>query len=319
MKFKALIIVALVSHALHVDASDVSIDATNLQYSAPIFISEGGVLNRIPESGMLTIKVKSLPTIIKLASLEKSRVKTHKTIWLTGTTLKISGSKDEVIKLSPANSGEIMPDDIEEEWKQINIEIASGFTPSQPFLVYLMNSIKFQETDYVRQIVNQIPEKESEFWAAESLITYLEELESIGFDPSKKQFENLTAINKKGKKEQFNRPEGKYLLIDFSSSGCRTCLTDIDKLVELKEDFDSDLEILSIWDDTKHESWLNIARKQKDKISWVSLRDDSQAIFKKFDIDVYPTYVVINSDGHVEKKWKGSGIEKIRKYLKKNR
>ncbi|MEM6845207.1 MAG: thioredoxin family protein [Bacteroidota bacterium] len=319
MNFKNLIIVVFILYAPWVNATEVKIDVTNLQYNVPVFISEGGELNRVPESGMLKMKVKNLPTIIQLVSIEKSKIETHKTIWLTGSTLEISSSNADDINLSPANSGEVLPNNIEEEWKQINIEKKPEFTPSQPFLVYLVNNINRQETDYVRQIIDQIPEEKYEFWATERLIAYLEEFDNAGFDPSEKQFEHLTAINKKGEKERFDRPKDKFLLIDFSSSACKPCLIDIDKLVKLKEDFGDDLEILSIWDDTKQEAWINIAKKQKDKISWVSLRDESQAILKKFGIDIYPTYIMVNPDGKVEKEWKGSGIEKARKYLRKNR
>ncbi len=185
MKFGVLIITAFVLRALPTEATEVTIDATNLQFSTPIFISEGDIINRIPESGMLTLRVENLPTIIGLVSLNKSRVETHRTIWLTGSALEINGSTNGEIKVSPASSGEVLPHNIEEKWKQIATEKVADFAPSKPFLVYLVNKIKFQETNYLQQIVDQIPEKDDEFWAAKSLMTYLRELDNIGFDPSK--------------------------------------------------------------------------------------------------------------------------------------
>ena len=310
---------AFILNILALQATEIQIDVSQLKRDSPIFLVESGVqLNRIPESGILKINIENLPTLIKFVSLKKSKIVTHQVIWLTGTALKIKGSIDDnKIELFPNDIAEQLDFDIENKWKQVDVANKKGYTVSKPFLVYLLNNLKFQETEHVKAIVEKIPENERSFWATTRIVKYLNDLESIGFDPSKKEFKrNITATNKKGEQQLFEKPNNKFLLIDFSSSSCRPCLEDIDKLVALNKDFRDKLEILSVWDDPKQETWLSIAKKQKDKITWVSLRDDSQAIFERFKINVYPTYVLIDPNGNVVKKWKGSGIDKVRKYLK---
>ncbi|AWV99226.1 TlpA family protein disulfide reductase [Arcticibacterium luteifluviistationis] len=316
MLIKTIFSLIFILNFLVVRATEVEIDVSQLKRNSPIFLSESGVYNRIPESGTLKISVEHLPTLIRLISLDKSKIVTHQVIWLTGNILKIKGSiDDDKIELFPNNMGEQLDNDIEHEWKQVDVVKKKGSTISERFLVYLLNSLKFQETANLKAVIETIPKNERDFWATARIVKYLNGLESIGFDPSENQFEYLTAMNKNGEDELFEKSGNKFLLIDFSASSCRPCLEDIDKLVKLNEDFENELDILSIWDDSKQEAWLNVAKKQKDKITWVSLRDDSGAIFEKFEVNVYPTYLLIDRTGSVVKKWKGKGVDKVGKYL----
>lgn len=298
-------------------AVDVTIDASQLQGKASVFISESTIYRRIPENGTLTLSVENLPTILKLNSINKGKITTLKFIWLMGDSLTIDGAVDEdEFNISPAESGRALTIAPEDEWKDF-FKGNDQESPSQQVLVYLINAIKFQETEDLRKAMNRISEEDKNFWAAEEINTFLTELQNVGYDSKEGTFTSLSASDKNGEMVEYKRPENKYLLIDFSSSGCRPCLADIDKLVELQNDFESELEILSIWDDPKLEAWLTIAKTQKDKITWTSLRDDSRAVFKKFNVDVYPTYLLIDPQGEVVKRWKGSGIGKVRKHLEK--
>jgi thiol-disulfide isomerase/thioredoxin len=283
----------------------------------PIFLSEGGVSHQISSTGTLNLKVKNLPTLIELNTIKKGKINTLKTIWLTGENLTIEGNVGEnKFSLSPAESGRILSTVPEEEWKGFFMG-GNRASPTPQLLVYLTNKIKFQKTEDLQEVLNRMASADKNFWAAKEIQSYLKELEEVGYNSENGTFQSLSASDKNGETVEYSRPADKYLLIDFSSSGCRPCLADIDKLVQLQNDFENELEILSVWDDPKLEAWLSIGKAQKDKITWTSLRDDSRAVFKKFEVDVYPTYLLIDPQGNVVKRWKGSGIEKVRKNLEK--
>lgn len=40
------------------------------------------------------------------------------------------------------------------------------------------------------------------------------------------------------------------------------------------------------------------------------------SIFRKFDIDVFPTYMLFDPDGKLVRKWVGNDVEKISKFIK---
>lgn len=315
MPYRSLLFVLLAFTLIETSATDVTIDASKLKGKSSIFIGESGILQRIPESGIIVMNIENLPTLIKISSIQKGKVSTLEVIWLMGDSLSISGSvAEERIDLSPEENGRLSEVDPEDEWKTF-LKDKDSSSPSRPLLVHVLNLLKFQDTEDLETLASRVAESDEEFWAAEKIQTHLNELGKVGYDSEEETFHSLTATDKSGESVTFRQTENKYLLIDFSSSGCRPCLLDIDQLVSLQQDFTERLEILSLWDDPKHETWLNVGKEQKDKINWPSFRDDSRAVFTKFEVDVYPTYVLIDPEGKVVKRWKGSGIGKVRKYF----
>lgn len=318
MKPKHSFFICCLISALHLTAHEASINIKNLRTDNAVSILVDGVIYATPESGILSLKIQHLPTLVRLVSFKKSKIVTRKMIWMMDKTLEISGSINEDIILSPDQSGQILLDDLAKNWKSLNLDKENNFVPSQPFLVYLVNHLRFQDFDHVQKVVAKIQASDHDFWATRHLKQYIKSFDELGLDLSEKQFEHLVGMNTIGERIRFERPKDKYLLLDFSSSDCRPCLKDIDELVLLKQEFQNDLEILSIWKDPNQEAWLRIAKKQKDKITWASLRDDSSTIFKKFEIKSYPTYMIIDLTGQIAKEWSSPGIEKVRRYLDKS-
>lgn len=317
MPLKSISLVVATFVTANLLAIEVKIDASKLRGNSSVMIGESGISYGISETGTLTLAVDNLPAILELNSISKGKIKTLTSIWLTGESLTIEGAveEDEFV-VFPAESGRVLTIAPEDEWKDFFKGDNQG-SASPQLLVWLTNTIKFQKTEDLQKVVNRLDEKDKGFWAAEEIKAFLAELKNVGYDSENGIFRSLSASDKTGGTVEYTRPTNKYLLIDFSSSGCRPCLADIDKLVQLQNDFENELEILSIWDDPKLEAWLTVGKAQKDKIFWTSLRDDTRAVFKKFDVDVYPTYLLIDPQGEVVKRWKGSGIEKVRKQLEK--
>lgn len=316
MKLKNIFFLSFLLSVLTINATEVEINLSKLKRTTPIFLAESGVLNRIPESGIVKINVEHLPTLVQIVSLAKSKIVTHKTIWLKGTTLAVEGTIGDAVEVTPNSAGEILPDNIEKKWQQFDLKKHPELGSSQTFLVYINNKLKFQKTEQLKQLIEQLPAEQQDFWAAQNIKSYLKSFDEVGFDSAKNQFEFFTGLDKEGKKQLYNRPKDKFLLIDFSTSSCKPCLMDIDKIVQLQKDFNDQLEIVSIWGDPKQEAWLQVGKTQKDKITWTNLRDESRAIFKKFEINVYPTYILVDKTGKVVKRWKGAGVDKVRKQLK---
>jgi len=185
-------------NVIHIQAIEIEIDLRNLEENSSIFVEGGHEVKKIPESGILKIQVENLPNLIQIVSLVKRKLVPLKTIWITKNNLKINGSiSKNTIVLAASEMGEILPDDIENKWNKIDINKHPASVSSMPFLVYLANNLQSQKTDNLKRIVKNFSKTELDFWAGGKIKTYLEDLESIGFDPLKNQFEHLTAINKK--------------------------------------------------------------------------------------------------------------------------
>jgi len=298
--------------------TDVVIDMTNVEGISDIYLSDGEKNYKVPESGVAKIDPEYLPALIEISSLKGSKFKTHTTIWLTGDAIAVEGSIDEgTIRLSPASNGKIIERDLKKEWKRFRKGKDKLPQQWEPLLVYVVNHLQFIETGELNKLIEQLPEEGREFWAGREIMKFLREFERVGYDASKEKFHHLTALNKNKKSERYERPGDKYLLIDFAASWCKPCLEELDDLAKLQRKHTGSLELLSIWNDSDHSEWLNTAKKQKSYITWKSMRDETGAIFEAFGINIYPTYLLINPDGEVEKRVEGAYLKKIKKYLKR--
>lgn len=103
--------------------------------------------------------------------------------------------------------------------------------------------------------------------------------------------------------------QGKYILLDFWSSGCGPCRLESPNLLRnYKEYRDRGFEIISITFDRDRESWAKAV--EKDGMIWTTLFDskgsDGVAIMT-YNVFFMPTYFLINPDGIIIDTWKGTG------------
>ena len=264
----------------------------------------------------LIVEVEHLPTLLKLSILNKHKLIDKKMIWAKNTNIKIEGLLDstESLKILPENDEQLIADKILKKATK-NQEVDDDLAFSKPYLVYLVQEKQFYGKEYINRIVTNMPEQLKNFWAYEVLSKYLKDMESIGYDPKNKHFTHLMGINKMNEEQKFEMKGDKSLLIDFSFSGCLPCIVDIDKLVKLNSELNDQLDILTIWNESDYEMWMNSSKKQKDKITWLSLMDKNGSITNTFGIKVFPTYILIDKNGNVLKKWIGKLPKNIKKYL----
>jgi thioredoxin-related protein len=295
----------------------INVDLQNLTNKESLYISNNIQLLKVPDNGIVDLPVENLPTFIELATIsKKGKIKIHKLVWIETTRVSIKGSLllPEDIVISPLANEQELTDKILLNLKKID-QFPELLT-SKSYLVYLTSKLKFKDKDYLQRIVNSVPEETKPFWATKKIEQYLTEVNSVGFNQGTKEFKYLIAKNKENKDQEFKQNRDKLLILDFGTSGCLPCIKDIKELRELNDNYSSQIEIVSIWGDKTQEIWFNVASKQKEKINWTSLRDDSGAIFKAFDINVYPTYMVFDTSGKLIKTFKGSSGS-LKKFIEK--
>lgn len=112
--------------------------------------------------------------------------------------------------------------------------------------------------------------------------------------------------------------KGKYLLLDFWSSGCGPCIMALPEMREIQEKYSSQLTIISLSSDTKSR-WK--AASVEHKMTWPNLSDLKQTagLYAKYGIRGIPNYVLISPEGKIMKMWAGYGNGslqlKMRRYL----
>ena len=97
---------------------------------------------------------------------------------------------------------------------------------------------------------------------------------------------------------------GKFVVLDFWATWCPPCRASVGELKELTRKYPKDsVVLLSISADQGAKEWRDfIAAK---KMDWPQYWDEDGKIRKLFDIQAFPTYIVIDRDGIIRERIKG--------------
>lgn len=110
-----------------------------------------------------------------------------------------------------------------------------------------------------------------------------------------------------------------FLLVDFWGSWCAPCLAGMPELIKFSEKNTKGVGLVGIVYDNKDniDTIMNIL--DHNKINWPQYfipMDSSKSIVKEFNVEAFPTYLLINKDGKIIHRDVGAmGFERIKKLL----
>lgn len=111
---------------------------------------------------------------------------------------------------------------------------------------------------------------------------------------------------------------GKFVLLDFTSTGCGYCWLDYPDMIEMAGQHNN-LQILTFNQDYAQEAWQKIADRNKLIFPWPILweAENKREIFTKYGIKSWPSFVLISPDGKVLESWSGARIKKLKNTILK--
>lgn len=174
-------------------------------------------------------------------------------------------------------------------------------------LFLLAGSSKYEKdypyTEEVIALYNSLTEEQKQERLAQDAYAMLfpPQHVEIGKEMADAEFFDL-----EGKKHHLAELKGKYILIDFWSSGCTPCIMAIPEMEELATTYKEKLNIVSICIDNK-DTW-KIA-SEKHRMSWNNWNDlkGQSGIYAQYDQGGIPNYTLISPDGIVLEQWTGYG------------
>lgn len=118
-----------------------------------------------------------------------------------------------------------------------------------------------------------------------------------------------------GKEYNLSDFKGKFILLDFWSTGCGPCIMAMPEMGELAEEYKDQLTIISMSLDTD-KGWQ--AGSKMHKITWMNLSDGEEmtGVAAKYGVTGMPNYTMISPEGIVLGSWMGYGKGSLRKKIK---
>ncbi|HEX7287542.1 MAG TPA: redoxin family protein [Candidatus Angelobacter sp.] len=100
--------------------------------------------------------------------------------------------------------------------------------------------------------------------------------------------------------------KGKVVLLDFWGTWCPPCRQSVPMLIALNKKYaNKPFQLVGISSDHDEEIWRSYV--QDHRMTWTEYIDHSGSVLKAFDIDAYPTYILIDKDGVVRLRQSGLG------------
>ena len=238
--------------------------------------------------------VDSSTTTAEEKSIAKSRIKElhSQTIEMT---LKIHEKEIDMLKRMPVTI----------IWLNKMYEISMNFR-------YIEN---FPSTEEVRALYTRMSEEQKQSSLGQLITANLFPLKvvKIGEDMADGDLYDL-----EGNLHHLSELKGKYLLLDFWSSGCGPCIMAIPEMGELQQKYVDKLTIVSLSSDTE-KTWK--AASARHKMIWKNWSDKKQTggLYAQYGVRGIPHYVLISPEGKMVDTWsgygKGSLLQKIRPYM----
>lgn len=133
------------------------------------------------------------------------------------------------------------------------------------------------------------------------------------------QIVDFTGDDQNGNSYNTKEYRGKYLLLDFASTGCGPCWLGYPDMIEEVEKYEN-LQVLTYNEDAEIEAWNNIAKRRNIELPWPVLwkGQNKLEIFERYNVEGWPLHFLISPEGKVIETWYGSGKNQLNKYLEKH-
>jgi hypothetical protein len=110
---------------------------------------------------------------------------------------------------------------------------------------------------------------------------------------------DFTLPDKDGNQVSVIQPNNKTTLIALFSSGCAYSVASIGILEKVADLNNDKIEMITIWEDSSREIWLNTRKDEKEKITWTNLWDEFDFASTYLNNKMWPTFYVINAEGEL--------------------
>ncbi len=170
----------------------------------------------------------------------------------------------------------------------------------------------YAHNDQIRALFSRLSEADKQTKIGKEITQYMNLPKAVNVGD---EMADGDLYDTEGNVHHLSELKGKYLLLDFWSSGCGPCIASIPELKEIGELYKDRLVVVSISEDSE-EQWKNaLQTHQMEGIQWNELRDGRTGLFAAYQVRMIPHYVLISPDGKVQTTWSGYSEGTLKKKI----
>lgn len=287
-------------------AVNISGKIENLNTTESIYLGIDGRLFPLnpPADGTfsLDISISEIPSSFYLAHIPKSGKIEQKTplIWFESDSVQITKDwSDQSYQMQGLLPFQATSEKIEalEGKEQFEFILANTLEyPSLYFAEKQKENTDIADLERFTQLVKEEQRNSSYYKRIENYIAAKKRDEiKIGG-----KVEDFTLPDKEGNQVSVINSNNKTTLIALFSSGCAYSVASIGILEKVAAMNNGKIEMITIWEDSSQEIWLNTQKEEKEKITWTNLWDEYGFASTYLNRKMWPTFYVINAEGELE-------------------
>lgn len=164
----------------------------------------------------------------------------------------------------------------------------------------------------LQALYDAMPEEKKKTDLGESVYLSLNQPKVVGVGDD---MADMDMWDLEGNTHRLEQYKGKYILLDFWSSGCGPCIKSIPEMREIFEQYKDKLTIVSISSDPQN-TWTETSKEKN--ITWVNLNDfkGDNGIKLHYGVKGIPNYFMISPEGKIIDTWMGYGEGSLKKKIK---
>lgn len=287
-------------------AVNISGKIDNLNAAESIYLGIDGRLFPLnpPADGTfsLDISISEIPSSFYLAHIPKSGKIEQKTplIWFESDSVQITKDwSDQSYQMQGLLPFQATSEKIEalEGKEQFEFILANTLEyPSLYFAEKQKENTDIADLERFTQLVKEEQRNSSYYKRIENYIAakIRDEIKIGG------KVEDFSLPSKDGKQVSVINSNNKTTLIALFSSGCAYSVASIGILEKVAAMNNGKIEMITIWEDSSQEIWLNTQKEEKEKITWTNLWDEFGFASTYLNRKMWPTFYVINAEGELE-------------------
>jgi len=302
------------------DSLTIRIPSQILPSSSRILLRTEEAYHVLPKDDTLiqiTLPAERIPTFVGLSTLNKKNKLTHISPLLWTDNNEVSFTKtDAGYRLRKLYPGQKIWQQIQSNSEKKQIETIKQHITTYPAIYALYKIQEDISTDLLTELYNKIPESKRQYHYARCIAS---KLEASSYSKVKKgrHMPDMALPDSTMTLQSILPTNDNPQLIAYLGTGCFFSLASISQLRHLNDLYHSRLNITTIWADKTYSTWQHARKDKKAPVCWLDLWDETELFDKIVGIKAFPTYILIDKQGKVVKRWHKYKPQKLDKQIEK--